>query len=174
MIVYRLYNIFNGMSYVGKTKKSLAQRYGKNWNKSISNSHLKGDIDRLGQECFRFEILETTDDFNELSSLERKNIDRLNSLWPNGYNLQLGGQYGKHGSSTKSKISETMKKINLHHRGVFNKLERSECKSCGKELWSYRNRGQLKASCSKDCFRKITGERVKKLRSEKIWGTKHG
>jgi hypothetical protein len=42
--------------------------------------------------------------------MEIKYIEQYNSLVPNGYNLRLGGNSGRHNAETKQKISDTLKK----------------------------------------------------------------
>jgi hypothetical protein len=41
--------------------------------------------------------------------MEIKYIEQYNSLAPNGYNLRLGGNSGRHHIETKQKISDTLK-----------------------------------------------------------------
>ena len=158
MEIYRILNIVNGKSYVGKTEINVRARYGVRWNKSITNPYLKKSIKKYGQEKFKIEILAVTDNSEELCALEKKFISEINSIYPNGYNFSYGGEGTRHIPDTKKRISETMKKIPLHHRGIFLKKLRSECKVCSKEIFSYYNRGKLKATCSKKCF-SVNGSR---------------
>jgi 23S rRNA pseudoU1915 N3-methylase RlmH len=49
--------------------------------------------------------------------MEIKYIEQYNSLVPNGYNLRLGGNSGRHNAETKQKISETLK--NRYDNGLI-------------------------------------------------------
>jgi len=86
-VVYKITNLINNKSYIGKTKnlkrRILAHRYATPKKVSlIHNSILKYKFDN-----FKVDVLFNTDDLNELSDKEYYYIDYYNTFVPNGYNL---------------------------------------------------------------------------------------
>lgn len=88
----------NGMKYVGKTKNlssrvKLYEQYSGNMNK-----YLSGAIDEFGLDSIKLNILVKLECSNSidldisLSILEIKYIRELGTIYPNGYNISLGGE----------------------------------------------------------------------------------
>lgn len=171
MEIYKITNTITGLSYIGKTEVGFWSRYGINWNTSLSNPYLKNSVKKHGQDKFKVEILAYTNDPDHLCLLEQMYIKEHNTLFPNGFNLQPGGKKGKHIEDTKKRISAKMKEYFKENPRPSTKKERSECRICGKELFSYRCRGKLKVSCSKDCANKVIKESMAKTGRLNI---KHG
>lgn len=93
MQVYRIYHLGSGKSYIGATRFSFEKRYsaGKWW-KWTHNSYLKNAVKKYGIDLFEWEVLwEGNVEEGELSSLEKTYINQYNSVYPNGYNLTIGG-----------------------------------------------------------------------------------
>lgn len=84
MQVYCIENKINGKLYIGKDQKSNPEYYG-------SGTLIKLALKKYGIDNFEKKILEEVDDKILLCERERHWIDKLNSLSPNGYNIQLGG-----------------------------------------------------------------------------------
>jgi group I intron endonuclease len=105
--IYVLQNKVNGKCYVGQTKKRLFQRlyeHSKNKEMLIGRSIRKYGVDAFGQ----YEYVGIPMD--DLDHFEREMIRKLGSVFPNGYNLSLGGQKNKQMSDeTKRRISEAKK-----------------------------------------------------------------
>lgn len=110
--IYKIENKVNGKLYIGQTinpikirfKKHLAQVNCKN-----QCSALYSAIKKYGKE--NFEISEVVcGDFTdeELNDLEVFFIKHYNSLSPNGYNLQTGGNMFKITEEVKKKISNKL------------------------------------------------------------------
>lgn len=160
MQIYRILNIENQKCYIGQTiKEHLYNRHSTNtWWKFV-HGELKKEVKKIGKEKFIIETLEMTNNKDELDKLEKYYIKHFNSIYPNGYNLQTGGEDKMiiH-PETKNKIAESMKVSNkIKHRGVFKKRITNSCKKCGKEFFTYpytqgRYIGKpMKTFCSKYC-----------------------
>ena len=97
MIIYKATNIENGKFYIGKSIGNL---------KGVMNRHLRGSknpnsifhhaIKKHGWDVFIWEIIDnnTVKTEDELYLLEKKYVDQLNSISPNGYNSTVGGRGG--------------------------------------------------------------------------------
>lgn len=103
-IVYSIVNKINGKTYIGQTSGSLKAR----WTKHCSeNSHcllLKNAIAKYGKDNFELSILHESN--GSVDELERLEIIATNSIYPNGYNLQSGGNRPIHNALTKTKIGK--------------------------------------------------------------------
>ena len=101
-IIYIVKNKVNNKRYVGASFGTLTNR----WKWHVDRAHIKtkkGSIAEaileFGENNFTKKILKRT---NELSKFERHYIKRLNTLFPNGYNLSTGGiGYGNLGRKVK-------------------------------------------------------------------------
>ena len=101
-IIYIVKNKVNNKKYVGASFGTLANR----WKWHVDRAHIntkKGSIAEaileLGKNNFTKKILKRT---NELSKFERYYIKKLNTMFPNGYNLSTGGiGYGNLGRKVK-------------------------------------------------------------------------
>lgn len=112
MVIYKITNTLTLDFYVGKTVKTLNQRFSnhKAFAKRASKTHLHRAINKYGSENFIIEILEENI-LNEKTLSERE-MFWINNLSPQ-YNMTLGGEGGligyKHSHTTKCKISESHK-----------------------------------------------------------------
>lgn len=99
MIIYQIKNNINGKIYIGQTINYFKRRYrgGKWWSfNSSNNKHLCYAAKKYGTENFSVSILEKNiSSLEELDRLEKFYIKELNSIYPNGYNYQKGGQKSK-------------------------------------------------------------------------------
>ena len=126
-VIYLRTNLVNGMKYVGQTKN--LKRRESVWNSlnrkmPYANNFLEIDRKKYGLENFKTEILEECDN-SKLNEMERFWIKQLNTIFPNGYNLENGGTKGvQFHPSTIAKMSEVKKgtkhtdewKINMSER----------------------------------------------------------
>jgi len=118
-VIYLRTNLVNGMQYVGQTvdfkKRESAWKCIK-W--VYANKLLTEDRNKYGLENFKTEILEECDD-SKLDELEIYYVDKLNTIYPNGYNDNEGGSIGFHHSEeTKKKISESNKGKHFDKKGI--------------------------------------------------------
>lgn len=97
MIVYLATNTVNGMQYVGLTRRSnLQQRVSEHFAKARNTKKgsyktLANAIRLYGENAFDFKILDRLNDLKGLSRAERYWIQKLNTRYPNGYNVKKGG-----------------------------------------------------------------------------------
>lgn len=92
-IVYQVLCIPSGKSYVGQTIRTLSQRWASHKCAPLGGS-LRNAIEKYGSESFILSILDNASTQEELDEKERHWISALNTLSPNGYNLEAGGDTG--------------------------------------------------------------------------------
>jgi len=106
--IYKIKNKIDNKTYIGQTTQDLESRW-RNHRKNSSNCrYLKSAFKKYGVENFVFKLVCITFD-NQLDDMEIKYIEQYKCLVPNGYNIRLGGNSGKHHEETKRKISESLK-----------------------------------------------------------------
>lgn len=138
MIVYLITNKVNGMQYVGAAREFNSRkishlsdaRRGKGRKGSIQHA-----IRKFGEDNFCFEVIDKAKNLEELSEKEYHWTEKLNTIFPNGYNL-LKGNYstrlknnGKHVSiEIEGKLFKTIKYAaefyNINESGFRNRLGR--------------------------------------------------
>jgi group I intron endonuclease len=95
MIVYLATNTVNGMQYVGVTVKKLKYRKNGHLHDAIrgkgSKSSIQEAIRNYGMDKILFKKIDEACDYTDLRQKEMSWIERLNTLSPNGYNLNKGG-----------------------------------------------------------------------------------
>lgn len=105
--IYQYTNLItNKPCYVGKTKRTLKQRAGRNGRYYGPCSYFWSEIQKYGWENFQGEVLTETDDEEYASLLEWFYTIELNTLYPNGCNNYAGSRQSK---EAKEKRSEVMK-----------------------------------------------------------------
>ncbi len=87
MYIYKTTNIINNKIYIG-------QHNGKNANYMGSGIILLRSIKKYGIDNFKKEILEYCETKELLNEREKYWINKYNSIKPNGYNIDIGGQGG--------------------------------------------------------------------------------
>ena len=107
--IYKITNKIDNKIYIGQTIGDLERRWKTHLNTGSNCRYLKSAINKYGVDNFDFKLVCITFD-NLLDNMEIKYIEQYNCLVPNGYNLRLGGNSGRHNAETKQKISETLKK----------------------------------------------------------------
>ena len=104
MIIYGVRNKINNKWYIGQTVRTLALRKSQHICSTSRCPVLKNAFDKYGLENFEWVELATASTLEELNQLEIEYINRYNSIAPNGYNVQTGGNNSKHSEETKQKI----------------------------------------------------------------------
>lgn len=86
--VYKVTNNTNFKSYIGQTKKNFES------SKSYYGSGvlILAALKKHGKDSFTKVIVEHSDDQSRLDECESYWIKKLNTLYPNGYNLESGGK----------------------------------------------------------------------------------
>lgn len=113
MIIYKSTNKITRKIYIGQTTHTLDKRIKSHLKESKmeSNRPFMLSINKHGIDNFEFEIIDSTNNLDELNNKEIYWIDFYNSVSPNGYNVTGGGQ-GKKMKTTKELsriISEGLK-----------------------------------------------------------------
>lgn len=112
--IYCVTNKVNGKRYVGQTVGTVESR----WQQHVSTSKQQNGcpllgkaIRKYGRDAFTREIVETVSDQKSADESEKKWICQFQSLVPNGYNLDEGGDSGgaRH-ESTKLLIGNAIRK----------------------------------------------------------------
>src|SRR5690242_573961 len=94
MFVYLITNCVNGKRYVGKTKRSLAQRMKDHaYNAFVRNSsqHICRALRKYGIENFNMTLLQTCESFEEMRDAEVRWVAELKTFGNDGYNETRGG-----------------------------------------------------------------------------------
>lgn len=168
----------SGKSYIGISSKTTEAR----WNKHVEhafgkreNGALYSALRKYSPEAFKVETL-VIGQFDYLRELEKSAIRAFETLYPNGYNVALGGEgwVGPRSNEFKEKVSKSQKKRFsnpeqrkiLHSSGVKGCAARSaQCASRrvdGKAPWQVRkSQSTLKAQLSEEQFNKLRSDRIK-------------
>lgn len=106
--IYKIKNKIDNKIYIGQTTQDLETRWKQHLKKRNCCRYLKYAFNKYGVENFEFKLVCITFN-NQLDDMEIKYIEQYNCLVPNGYNIRLGGNSGKHHEDTKRKIGESLK-----------------------------------------------------------------
>lgn len=99
MYLYKITNLVNNKQYIGITnnyKKRWSNERYYNQNDKSRNQLITKKIKQYGIENFKFELLERNLSVEEAVEKEEYLIKTLNTLVPNGYNIDKGGLYHPH------------------------------------------------------------------------------
>jgi len=107
--IYKYTNIVTGQSYIGLTTQNVNRRFG-GGGAYKKNTPFRKAIDEYGPTSFEQSILRLCTTEEEAEEYERYFIEKFNTLYPNGYNVQLGGIHGTTMSQElRKKISDSVK-----------------------------------------------------------------
>jgi group I intron endonuclease len=113
MRVYKITNAINGKKYVGQTTMRLSKRFTDHVcaAKSGSTSIIHNAIRKYGRDAFKIELLEECQSLEKLDEAERRWIAELNTIAPNGYNIEEGGcrNRGSLCEATRAKLREVQR-----------------------------------------------------------------
>jgi len=113
MIVYKITNLINGKNYIGQTGRSLKFRLWDHF-RPKNSSPISLAIKKYGKNNFIYYKLDKANNFKQLDKLEKHYIKKLNTLCPNGYNIESGGNKNKKlGKDTIQKIKDSRNKITV-------------------------------------------------------------
>lgn len=174
--IYRITNLVNGKTYIGKTGVSFGDRW--DCHKAQlnggyhDNPHLQKAWNKYGSKSFEFAVVEATDDVSVLDDLERKYIKEYRSIGE-CYNILDGGDggflLGSHLSEdARRKIGEK-NRINMTGRKASEETKRKMSSSQKRRYanWTDEDRaahGKMMSECasgyhwsqeSKDKFSKM-------------------
>lgn len=110
-IIYRIFCLKTGWSYIGSSVDPFDKRYSRKWWKWSHSKLLKRDYKRYGLSNFRVEIIVSSASEAELSILETYYIRHFNSIYPNGYNWNDASRTkGYVHPETRKRLSESLSK----------------------------------------------------------------
>ena len=114
--VYKITNTINNKAYIGISIHEPTQGRIKDHLSGRGNRLIAKAVKKYGKDAFTYEILEENvfDEF--LPDLEVAYIANFNTIAPNGYNLNSGGDHAIPSVNTRRKMSEA-KKGNQHLLG---------------------------------------------------------
>ena len=95
MFIYLVTNLIDGKMYVGKTEKTVEERWRTHLNNARAKQHqeyLYRAIRKHGAKAFSVQCLTEAMSSEDLSNLEKLWIMLLNTTAPTGYNLTYGGE----------------------------------------------------------------------------------
>lgn len=125
-VIYLRTNLVNGMQYVGQTRNLPTRKHDwKTLDKPYSNKVIDNARIEYGLDNFSFEILRECDTKDELDEWERYYIKKLNTRFPNGYNMCDGGR----GCSGWKMPEEQRRKLSENRKG-------EKCYFYGKKPWN--------------------------------------
>ena len=111
--IYKITNLVNNKIYIGQTINSIDKRFKKHLSQiNCTNicSALYSAFAKYGKENFIIELIVSGEySKDELNELEIFYIKKFDSLSPNGYNLQSGGNSFIVVESVKKQTSEKLK-----------------------------------------------------------------
>lgn len=122
--IYLRTNTVNGKKYVGQAKDFKRREY--QWHdtkQSYAGALINNARKKYGVENFKTEILDECETLEEANELEKYYIKKLNTKFPNGYNLNDGGGSNvgyKASEETRKKIAESGKgRIAVNRKKVY-------------------------------------------------------
>ncbi|MGM7635535.1 helix-turn-helix domain-containing protein [Bacillus sp. Hm123] len=95
--IYLIRNFITGKCYIGQTIQNPEDRFKQHLKllKTNENQLISKAIRKYGEKSFEFTILESNIPEEKLNEKEIDYIQKLDTLYPNGYNLSEGGQKAK-------------------------------------------------------------------------------
>lgn len=119
--IYKYTNIITGQSYVGQTTMNVNDRARKDGKGYGQGTPFREAIDKYGFDNFEQSILRLCTLQEEADQYERYFIEKYNSVYPNGYNLESGGKAGQHlHIRTKQNISKSQTELmTVEHRQLI-------------------------------------------------------
>lgn len=157
-IVYKITNINNGKSYIGKhTTVDINDKY------FGSGIALKDAIKKYGKDNFNKEILEFCNNSEHLDDREKYWIAFENSIIPNGYNIGSGGNGGDNFTNNPNKelILKKMKENKKPRKATSEERLRRRMMMLGAKLKPHK-----KVECE-HCSRSISNANYKRWHGDK-------
>src|SRR6056300_1880386 len=123
-IIYKITSP-SGKVYVGQTVRSFEKRMQEHKDSKSKCSAVKNAIDKY-KDQMKYEIVEDNVPQEQLDEREIHWIKELNSLAPNGYNLESGGHYERNYSQeSKDNMRNAVIKVKIEKNGYLGSVEKS-------------------------------------------------
>jgi len=108
MLIYKATNKTTGKAYIGQTTLSLEQRISAHMREARkgkrSKSAFHNALLKYGLDSFTIETIDICDTIDDLNERETYWIATLNTISPNGYNIEAGGKHFLMSETTKAKL----------------------------------------------------------------------
>lgn len=107
--IYKITNKINNKCYIGQTIQSITKRFDQHKSRSLlsaTNCAIHNAIKKYGIENFDIEEIYIAFDLDSLNSSEIVLIEQFNSKYPNGYNIDIGGNNFQRSEETCKRISQ--------------------------------------------------------------------
>jgi len=167
----------SGKGYVGQTEATLKVRWRKHVNRAIYDKPnqcpaLSAAIRKYGAESFERSILQTVQTRRQANRAESEWIAKLNTLAPNGYNLDRGGGVRGVSAETSAKLSAatkrqmaklTAKERSARAREIMMRKSPEERRALGLAGWANLTQKQREARCDGISQAAGLGSRLKEL-----------
>jgi len=169
MIIYKATNSINNKSYIGQTIHNLNDRMGAHFQEAKKDNLPFHNALLKYKHEFIWEKIDQCDSKEELDEMEFHYIKQYDTLFPNGYNMTLGGE-GTHGWKPSN---DTKKKIGLKQKGRKKSIEeiekhRSSIKKIWKDKNSIYNSIEYREKLRKSISNSLTGRKLSKKHKENI------
>jgi group I intron endonuclease len=168
MFIYCIRHKASGREYIGKTIRSLAQR----WQahrcdaKSGVPSALYNAMRADGIDAFEMQLLAIASSNEELSQLERQFIAERNTRTPRGYNIAAGGQTGPIGNVPSAEV-RAARSARMKGHPSWNKGKKLSAERCAQ--MSAQRKGRLMSAAHAAQIANIhTPEVRRKLRAAQL------
>ena len=170
MIVYKMTNKINGISYVGATKRRIDIRLRDHLSaaKQGRTSLIAQAIRQFGIAAFAIEILHTVDSgsYDDLMQAEIQAIKEHGTLEPHGYNRTSGGL----GTPDRRALESTKLKIGAKSKGRIQSEETRQKRSLKMKGCSSSNKGRKTGKPAWNRGLKHSKETCKKLSESRVGG----
>ena len=135
--IYKVSNTINGKVYIGKTEKTIEERWSKhlenarelkrareaNPHEKIEGTHLNNTINKYGSNAFIVNQEDVAYSREELNEKERYWVKEYDSMNPDkGYNMTEGGEGGRQSPEVIEKMTEINQEIARNPQTLENML----------------------------------------------------
>ena len=165
MVIYCITNKINGKQYVGQTTYSMYGRW--LYHLKRANKYFLNSIKKYGKENFDITQIDQASTIEELNEKEKYWIKELNTVFPHGYNFEIGGKNSLSHSTTKKLLSDKKKIYYKSHKNPFYGRHHSEeskiriSKSVSGS--NHHNYGKTSWSSNNDTFKQYMSNKLKSL-----------
>lgn len=136
--IYIITNKVNGKQYVGQTIQTIKKRFNKHKRDSKYRTEyaIYRAFNKYGKENFVIELIqEGIKTKEELDSKEKEEIEKRNTISPNGYNLKAGGSKSRAHEETKKRLSESAKAMHDRWDNETKEEIRRKCSEAARKQW---------------------------------------
>lgn len=128
MVIYVITNIITNKKYVGLTTKT-GSKFDNYWG---SGKIIKSSIKKHGLSKFTKEVLQECSSKDELCQAEKYWIFKLNTIYPNGYNISDGGFDGdSFAGMTKEQLSDIFNKRKINNPDMHKQAKQTRIDNGG-------------------------------------------